>query len=425
MATPKDNWESGVDCVVLSDIGMRRAKNQDSYKVVLATSGEHFDHRGHLFLVADGMGAHAAGELASKLAADEVPHLYAKYSEFSPPDALAKAIQEANSVIHRRGSANPDFHNMGTTASALVLLRQGAILGHVGDSRIYQLSQGTLQQLTFDHSLVWEMRAAGQIPDNDAHAIPKNVITRSLGPNEHVEVDVEGPLPVLPGDVFLLCSDGLTGPVNNSELALILAAFRPRDAVRVLVDLANLRGGPDNVTAVVVRVEAADLTSQSGAKPLATGALARPGASPLAWLPSGVCLLVSLFMLMADQMALAAILGVGALLGLAYALYRQYAGGSEGLLLGEQRRLGRGPYVRQPAPKTAREIDKSLLQLADHLRETGASKWDISWSPFDQLLHQARESGSVRGSFPQAIHELLKEVKDYHQRMASDSSVEL
>ena len=211
---------------------------------------------GHVFMVADGIGAHAAGELASKLAVDHVPHLYKKHSDISAPEALEKAFIEANAEIHRRGKANIDFHAMGTTACALVLLPQGALLGHIGDSRVYRQRGDVLEQLTFDHSLVWELRAAGQLPQNAelARMVPKNVITRSLGPNEHIQVDIEGPLPVQVGDAFLMCSDGLSGLVSDEEMGPITANLPPNEAAQVLIDLANLRGGQDNITAVIAKV---------------------------------------------------------------------------------------------------------------------------------------------------------------------------
>jgi protein phosphatase len=144
---------------------------------------------------------------------------------------------------------------MGTTTSVLVLLPQGAIVAHVGDSRVYRFRQGRLEQLTFDHSLVWEMTATGQLPAGDvANFIPKNIITRSLGPHAEVKVDLEGPLPLQTGDTFVLCSDGLSGQVKDEQIAAILGAMSPSEAARALIDLANLHGGPDNVTVIVVRV---------------------------------------------------------------------------------------------------------------------------------------------------------------------------
>ena len=169
------NWEPGVAEVAATDIGMRRSNNQDSHKVVMANSEERWQQRGHFFVVADGMGAHAAGELASKLAVDNICHLYIKHLDVSSPEALQKAIIETNTEIYNRGKANADFHAMGTTASCLALLPQGALVGHVGDSRVYRLRGEMLHQLTFDHSLVWEMRQSGQIPDESTHSIPTNV----------------------------------------------------------------------------------------------------------------------------------------------------------------------------------------------------------------------------------------------------------
>ena len=228
------DWNQSLQHAAVTDVGMRRSNNQDSYAVVLAGDVENWFSRGHLFIVADGMGAHAAGELASKLAVDNISHLYHKHHELSPPEALQKAIIETNAEIHRKGQANAEFHNMGTTSSVLVLLPHGALVAHVGDSRIYRLRGDTFRQLTFDHSLVWEMKHSGQVPEGvDVNTLaPKNVITRSLGPNEKVKVDFEGPYPVAQGDVFLMCSDGLTGRVEDHEIALILATLPAKEAAR-------------------------------------------------------------------------------------------------------------------------------------------------------------------------------------------------
>ncbi len=255
MAETETNWLTFVEHAALSDVGLRRSNNQDSCAVVLASDQRNWRERGHLFLVADGMGAHAAGELASKLAAGGIPHTYHKLLEQAPPEALRQAVIESNAHIHGRGEANAEFHGMGTTTSVLVLLPQGAIVAHVGDSRVYRFRRGRLEQLTFDHSLVWEMMATGQLPVGDvANFIPKNIITRSLGPHAEVKVDLEGPLPLEAGDTFLLCSDGLSGQVKDEQIAAVLGSMPPVEAARALIDLANLHGGPDNVTVVVVRV---------------------------------------------------------------------------------------------------------------------------------------------------------------------------
>src|ERR1700730_12350012 len=260
------NWSDCLAHVELTDVGMRRANNQDSRAVLMASDVESWRRRGHVFVVADGMGAHAAGELASKMAADGIPHNYYKLRDEPPPDAIRKSIREVNEQIHRRGQANAEFHGMGTTASVLVILPQGALVAHVGDSRVYRVRGGRLEQLTFDHSLVWEMAASGQLPKDAApNLVPKNIITRSLGPHKEVRVDLEGPYPIEVGDTFLLCSDGLSGQVKDEEIGPILSALSPSEAVRLLIDMANLRGGPDNITAIVARVMA--VPSDQGEQP--------------------------------------------------------------------------------------------------------------------------------------------------------------
>ena len=145
---------------------------------------------------------------------------------------------------------------MGTTCSTLLLLPEGALIAHVGDSRVYRVRNGRIDQLSFDHSLVWELVRRNHLSPEQANiAVPKNVITRSLGPDPNVEVDIEGPLAVEPDDVYLLCSDGLSGPGRPTpSSAPSPANFHPKDACRYLVNLANLRGGHDNITVVIVRI---------------------------------------------------------------------------------------------------------------------------------------------------------------------------
>ena len=250
------NWDDIIIEASASDTGMRRQNNQDSHTTVRAANRDTWKRRGHLFMVADGMGAHAAGELASKMACDLIPHSYMKAKSGTPGEAIAKAFREVSSQIHVRAAANRDFDGMGTTCSSLILLPEGALVAHVGDSRVYRVRDGRIDQLSFDHSLVWELVRRNHLTPEQANvSIPKNVITRSLGPAE-VEVDLEGPLAVREGDVFLLCSDGLSGPVADHELGAFAAHFHPREACRYLVHLANLRGGLDNITVVIVRIGA-------------------------------------------------------------------------------------------------------------------------------------------------------------------------
>ncbi len=244
-----------IEHAVLTDVGVRRSHNQDNYAVLLATGEEHFQQRGHLYLVADGMGAHAVGEKASEQAAAVIPHTFLKHAEQGPAVALRKAFVEANASIHTCGQQNREFEGMGTTTTVLLLRPEGAWVGHVGDSRAYRIRDGRIDQLTYDHSLVWEYARRQRIDPNEVKDIPSNVIIRCLGPEPLVQVDVEGPHPLRPGDIFLLCSDGLSGQVSDAEIGSIATALPPAEACRFLVDLANLRGGPDNTTVLIVRIK--------------------------------------------------------------------------------------------------------------------------------------------------------------------------
>lgn len=248
-------WEQQVQFASQTDIGLRRKNNEDAVAARLAVDEAEFESRGHLFLVADGMGGHAVGELASKIAAETVPHTFFKWPEGSAAQLLVRAVKAANEDIHQRGTQNRDFQRMGTTCTALVLSPGGLLVGHVGDSRAYRVRRDRIDQLSFDHSLVWELerknpKAAAQIN----LAEHKNVITRSLGPEPQVEVDLEGPYPIFPGDIYVLCTDGLSGQVTDEEIGGIVRELSPAQACRLLVHLANLRGGVDNCTVQVLRV---------------------------------------------------------------------------------------------------------------------------------------------------------------------------
>ncbi len=387
------NFSTCLQVASITDVGMRRTSNQDAHALVVADSSELWHARGSFFLVADGMGAHAAGELASKLAADGILHLYLKYRDESAPDALARAIRETNAEIHRRGTASPDFHNMGTTCSTLLLLPQGAIAAHIGDSRIYRLRGQKLEQLTFDHSLQWELQASGQVaPGSDLAAqVPKNVITRSLGPNPTVPLDMEGPHPIEVGDVYLLCSDGLTGRVEDAELGPILAALPPEEAARALVDLANLRGGPDNVTIIIAKVVGPEIATTGGsASPLTIGGDAvRPAVNPGIWIAAGVCALATIVLLMLKLFVPAIVAAALAVLIGLFGLIRRFGGNSGATSLSGGRRLGRGPYS-ETVSRPDHEFLMKLAQTVDELREAAREgDWVIDWRTFDGFVNKA------------------------------------
>jgi PPM family protein phosphatase len=400
----------------LSDVGMRRSNNQDSYAVIVADEPRQAQERGHLFLVADGMGAHAAGELASKMAADGIPHAYYKRVDLPPAEALRTAIVEINQQINERGEANIEFRSMGTTCSTLVLLPGEALVGHVGDSRVYRLRKRQLEQLTFDHSLVWELRSAGDFAEADTVHLPKNIITRSLGPHPAVEIDLEGPFPLEPGDVFLLCSDGLTGEVQEDELGVILDCLPPEEAAQVLIDLANLRGGSDNITVLAVRVEAGEAArgrnphhaGPSGAKPANTVAIccwvlaamfaaAAVGSGITGYLP------VTLFS------SLAAVASAG--VAIVQQMTKSPATPARTAPVG---RYGRGPHTRrQVAPNL--KIVADLAQLADQLRDAANDQqseqhWALDWEPFDQALVQGRTAAELK-DFTKAVQHYCRAIR--------------
>jgi protein phosphatase len=386
-------------------------------------------------MVADGMGAHAAGELASKIAVDSVPHLYRKLRDISAPEALEKAIVEANAEVHRRGQANIDFHNMGTTASVMVLLPQGAIVAHIGDSRVYRMRGDKLEQLTFDHSLQWELRAAGQLSgDSDlAKMVPKNVITRSLGPNAQVQVDIEGPFPVEVGDTFLLCSDGLTGQIEDSELAPILASLAPAEAVQLLVNLANLRGGPDNITVILAKVTDPALATQNGnAKPIRVGGeQTERKIHPAIWIVSSVCFLVAVLMVIGSKYIAAAVAGLGGLVTLSAGFVHQWNGRLSGVTLTDGKRLGRGPYAQVNCAGSGQLLQK-LEDITHELRAAArANDWQLDWHKFDGFCKQAmdttRENKHTAAiqAYSQAITTMMSAVRTQKKKKPSDSDVVL
>ncbi len=227
-----------------TDTGRQRNANEDS---VLT--------RAPLFVVADGMGGAQAGEVASKAAAESFDR---ELPSAAPERFLRETIEAANRAIHEHARRDPSLAGMGTTTTAAILDPEAeeVAIGHVGDSRAYRLRGGRLEQLTRDHSLVEEMRRKGQLTDAQAEDHPqRSIITRALGPEPEVDVDLQT-VPAQPGDVFLICSDGLTTMLDDERIARILTrASSMTAAVRALVDEANRAGGRDNITVVAFRLE--------------------------------------------------------------------------------------------------------------------------------------------------------------------------
>ncbi len=426
------NWRNGVVVANLSDVGMRRANNQDSMAVIVAESHAGWEKLGHCFLVADGMGAHAAGEKASKMAIDLIPHHYRKLVDQSPAESLHRAIAEANAEIYRQGQANIEFRSMGTTCSVLTLLPEGAVAAHVGDSRVYQLRGDKLYQLTFDHSLVWEMQAAGEVTDETARSgvIPKNVITRSLGPNASVQIDLEGPFPIKKGDRFLLCSDGLSGQINDEEIGCLMRFLPPAQAARMFVDLSNLRGGPDNITAIVVEVtDDVIATANQGAISVRRSEKARSFSTALG-VVTAVCFSAAfiLYLISSWPLALvASVLGLIALLtGLAQAFW------ATGESTDFSSRYGNGPY-RQYAAVPSQALFEHLAGMLKSLKEAADERgWEVNWADLDSRFAlacgKADEDNFAEALTIQSgvIIDLMAQIRRQRGgRNASDSAVDL
>jgi serine/threonine protein phosphatase PrpC len=231
----------------LSSVGRVREGNEDSFGCFQPSDARELRIKGRLFVLADGMGGEAAGEVASRMAVEVARSAYFADPFRDPVRALEESVRLANGAIHRQASENLELKRMGTTCTALVLRDQRAYVAHVGDSRAYLIRDGGIVRLTRDHSMAEKGRAFAHI------------LTRALGVEPSVEVDLlAAPLALQARDILLLCSDGLWGQVDDHELLAIAGAEPdPQEACRRLVNLANQRGGPDNITVVIARVDGA------------------------------------------------------------------------------------------------------------------------------------------------------------------------
>ncbi|HEX5131007.1 MAG TPA: Stp1/IreP family PP2C-type Ser/Thr phosphatase [Candidatus Krumholzibacteria bacterium] len=240
----------------LSDRGRVRLNNEDACGSIVPETPEGLAEKGAVFVVADGMGGHRGGEIASQIAVRTILAFYATDSEQDRSQALSFAFREANKTIIQESVADSALFGMGTTCTALALHDGHAYFAHVGDSRGYLLRARAIKQITNDHSIVGEMVRSGIITDEDARHHPKrNVITRSLGAQEDTAADLPAvPLEIQPDDVFLLCSDGLTSYLSDQDIASVLMLSAPEEACKRMVKMANDQGGRDNITVVVVAV---------------------------------------------------------------------------------------------------------------------------------------------------------------------------
>ena len=246
----------------ISDVGLQRDHNEDSFAIL---------NDQELYVVADGMGGHRAGDVASRLATDAIVeffratasedvtwpfHFDSRLSE--EENRLLTGIRIANRQILERSARSRECHGMGTTVVGALFsaTKNKMYIGHVGDSRAYRVREGKIMQLTRDHSLVNDyLLAMPELTEEQKSELPKNVITRALGMQDHVTVDLQS-VDAENGDLFVLCSDGLSGMIGDEEiLEVTKSTAELQEACRRLVALANEHGGEDNITAVIVRIE--------------------------------------------------------------------------------------------------------------------------------------------------------------------------
>lgn len=228
-----------------TDIGRVRTENEDAY-----LSSEE------VFAVADGMGGHLAGEIASATALNVLKQELAKPKGSADKDLLVHSIKKANRAVYEKASNRPDQRGMGTTLTAMILKDNKFLIGHIGDSQAYLLRRGKLRKLTQDHSLIAEMVKAGQISPQEAENHPlRSVLTRALGVEPEIEIDlITGKNQA--GDKMFLCTDGLNTMLSDSQIREIIAKpLHPKTLCRRLIEAANAQGGQDNITVILVEFE--------------------------------------------------------------------------------------------------------------------------------------------------------------------------
>jgi protein phosphatase len=279
-----DRSDLKFEAVGVTDIGRQRKHNEDH--VLLRPELD-------LFVVADGMGGHNAGDIASRLATASLRNFYEATHDGAEPEKqlvdgyaeldgdaqrLAAAIRKANRDVFEISSTYRQHHGMGSTVVAAYLSRSVGVMhvGHVGDSRCYRYRDGTLEQLTHDHSLINDALALKpDLTPDELARLPKNIITRALGMRDDVKVDIRSD-EVREGDIYLLCSDGLSGMVGEDDIANVLAALYAipdsdlREACETLVTLANDAGGTDNITALLIRIDELPSNLEGAAEPEAS-----------------------------------------------------------------------------------------------------------------------------------------------------------
>lgn len=234
--------------------GLVRRENQDAWGKFPKDSVDGDEPQKHLFVVADGLGGHQGGKIASALAVNTLGEFFHQPSDLTPREFWRRAFAAANQRIFTESLQDFRLHGMGTTCSALLMKSNHISFAHVGDSRIYRLRERHLQQLTIDHTLQQDRPPSAT---GESHR-RITIITRALGTQAEVEIDCEPELDLAEGDIFLLCSDGLYSEVTDAAIEQVLLNHPPAEACHKLIDLANANGGRDNITVGVIKIVSLD-----------------------------------------------------------------------------------------------------------------------------------------------------------------------
>ena len=252
--TPKP----GIEAASLTDVGLQREDNEDSLLYWEPDSDAEFRRKGRLAVVADGMGGYEGGQEASRLAVETVRHHYDRHFAGDPQAALLNGFLAAHDGIQRYAFEHPQFHGMGTTCTALVIIAEQLFFAHVGDSRLYLLRGDSISRLTRDHSYVGRLVENGIVRSEDAESHPqRHILTAALGSGREITPQVpEQPVTLEENDVLILCTDGLWGVIGDQDLARGARTQPLSDACMKLVRMALERGGPDNITVQLLRVSA-------------------------------------------------------------------------------------------------------------------------------------------------------------------------
>lgn len=235
-------------CAYSSNVGMRRRTNQDAY---LAANFEKDGKTCYVFAVADGLGGHPAGEVASQLAVEYIKQNISAMDNLGDYGCISDFVNDINREILRQGEEIPEQQGMATTLTMCIVVGDRLGIAHVGDSRAYRITEKGMDRLTKDHSLVQILVDEGRLKSSQAEVHPqKNVITRALGTDLAVKVDYYE-YSMLPGEYYLVCSDGLYNMVSESHISEVIRNYKIEEAVKLLVDTANVNGGNDNITVIL------------------------------------------------------------------------------------------------------------------------------------------------------------------------------